>query len=174
MQFANGFLGHLLQLAEDHQRQMVPGVVPSAIVVDLEGTGDLRVVTCGGRTYACRVRRHDKLARYSTQFTLRWCGPDGDRRDEIDRVLEGQYDYLIYGYAPAGDTPPWLAAWCIVDLDIFRLWHQRQEERYGMMPGRGARNPDGTHFRWYELRWLPQAAVPVANLPDPAQMELAL
>lgn len=171
MIWANLFLGHLLEVAEEHERQLDD--LASAYVQDDASVPNLRVVRCGAHTYGCRVRRHDKL-RYSTQFTLRWAGPDGGGKDELARVLGGWADYLIYGYAPAGDRGPWLEAYAVIDLAVFRTWYERSNAQHGKPPGRAARNIDGTWFKWYELAWLPQGAVVLDRLPDPVQGRLAV
>ena len=95
----------------------------------------------GAVRIACRVRRHAYLAQYADEFTLRCSVPSG-RETEIDKMLAGWGEYLMYGFANREETG--LATWLVGDLSVFRDWVSRYRHQFGRWPGTLRSNADGS------------------------------
>lgn len=66
---------------------------------------------------AVRLRRYEYLARYGSEFTIRWTRPSGVAT-EIDKIRIGLVDYMLYGFVDETETK--LMQYAICDLGIFR------------------------------------------------------
>ncbi len=99
------------------------------LVEDATRNTDLIVLRAGDIRVACRIRRHDHLARFGEEFTLR-AGRVSGAKTELAKVLDGWGDFMFYGFADgAGDG---LSQWVIGDLGVFRQWISKQ---IGQHPG---------------------------------------
>lgn len=85
----------------DHLRQICGLAVAHAAPFedDVKRATDLIVITRRDVRFACRVRRHIHLEPYGHQFTIRASRPTG-AKTELEKILAGWGDYLIYGFAP--------------------------------------------------------------------------
>lgn len=112
-------------------------------LIVLRGRGDVRV--------ACRVRRFKYYLDYPRDFTIR-AARDTGARTELDKILAGWGDQLIYAFANKEETR--IQDWRVIDLDLFR------REFPQLRPARRA-NPDGTEFLAF-------------NVDDPAVAKLVI
>lgn len=130
---------HLSEIVAEHL------VVDAPPEEDLHRATDLYVLRGNAARIGCRIRRHRYLARYGDEFTLRSRVPSGEPT-ELDKILAGWGDYLIYGFAAADDLPR-LAAWALIDLTVLRDLYPEG------MPAMTVENRDGTAgqaFRYSE------------------------
>lgn len=88
-------------------------------IEDAKRNTDLLVLRAGDIRVACRVRRHQYLASYGHEFTLRASRASG-AKTELSKVLDGWGDYMIYAFADEAETG--LAQWVLGDLKVFRQW----------------------------------------------------
>ncbi len=113
---------------------------------------DLITLTIKPMRFACRVRRYDAFRDYWTEFTLRNSRPLGNKT-ELEKVLEGWGDYLVYGFANQYETS--LIQAFIGNLNVFRQWYAEKTARR-RIPGIIKDNFDGSStFRVFELQQLP-------------------
>jgi hypothetical protein len=142
----------------DWQAQFVPsmkGIVGRCLVAegspeqDAQQNTDLIVLRLDGEIrVACRVRGYEQYRkRYGDEFTIRCDRPSGVRT-ELDKLLSGWGDYLLYGFGRRRNPyagPARFAPWTLARLDVFRRCYR---------PGMGRRKPnrDGSStflaFRW--------------------------
>jgi hypothetical protein len=109
---------------------------------DRKRATDLIVMTAKDIRIGCRVRRHEHIDRYGHQFTIRTSRPSG-MPTELEKILDGWGDYLIYGFADADETA--LVRWLLGDLDVFRRYCARWKADFpDTMPGELCRNRDGS------------------------------
>ncbi len=123
---------------------------------DMQRNTDLIVLRLDTVRVACRLRRHEYLARYGDQFTIRTSRPSG-AQTELAKMLSGWGDYIFYGFASPDASG--LAAWVLGDLNVFRLWHHR-ELWAGRRPGESRSNGDASsNFAAYRIADLPDEFV---------------
>lgn len=102
---------------------------------------------------AARVRRPGYSARYPYDFTLRSQVPSG-AMTELAKVVNGEGDWLFYGHASQGGQG--FDLWWLIDLRAFRAALIRHAMNgYPLRCGDRA-NPDGTRFKWFDIRSFPQ------------------
>ncbi len=124
---------------------------------DTQRATDLIVLRLDAIRVACRVRRARYLVDYAGQFTIRSRRPGGERTEMAKILWDGWGDYMIYGFE---GTPTRLAAWTLLDLDVFRDWYWLYWRRWGRDPGVEKSNGDGSsYFRAFEITQLPAEAV---------------
>lgn len=124
----------------------------ASIEDDQRRNTDLITLTIKPLRFACRVRRYDAFQEYWMEFTLRNSRPFG-AKTELEKVLEGWGDYLVYGFANQYENS--LQQMFIGDLTIFRQWYTAEIARR-RIPGVVKDNFDGSSsFRVFELRQLP-------------------
>lgn len=133
---------------------------------DMQRNTDLIVLRLDTIRVACRLRRHEYLARYGDEFTIRTSRPSGSET-ELTKMLSGWGDYIFYGFATPDAAG--LAAWLLGDLKVFRVWHHRQLWS-GRRPGATQRNGDGSsEFAAYRITDLPDGFV-VSRVRPPAKV----
>jgi hypothetical protein len=118
---------------------------------------DLIVLRMEAVRIACRIRRavglqgQSYLEKYGTQFTIRAGRPSG-QETELTKIIKGWGHYFFYGFADER-----LVRWALGDLNIFRLWFNRElARRKGVAPGESRPNGDGSsHFRAFNWADLP-------------------
>lgn len=96
---------------------------------------DLLVLHAKDLRIGCRIRRHQYLAGYGDEFTIRSSRESG-AETELSKIMRGWGDYLFYGFA-SQSKPGQLAAARLIDLDQFRRLGVHATE----VP-----NGDGTYF----------------------------
>jgi len=147
-EFGRRFLPHLKMIVGQH---LVAEAPPAE---DAERATDLVVLRLDAVRIACRVRRHEYLNSYGHEFTIRSKRETG-AQTELAKVLSGWARYMIYGFGSEGDAGPFMDRWVLGDLNVFRLWFQRETARVGRAPGNELPNGDGTWFRAFSLAALP-------------------
>jgi hypothetical protein len=121
---------------------------------DMQRNTDLIVLKLNAIRIACRVRRHQYMGPYGDEFTIRARRPSGG--SELGKLIEGWGDYMVYGFAPAGDCGPYLDRWFLGDLRVFRSWFTRQSLRQSGAAGVEKKNGDGSStFRAFRVADLP-------------------
>lgn len=128
---------------------------------DRDHNTDLIVMTLQPYRVGCRVRRFEYLQRYPNDFTIRSNVPSG-LPSELAKIIEGWADYFFYGFSNEDESG--LADWFLGDLNVFRLWFNRQlVKNKGKAPGTLQDNYDGSSsFRAFDRRQMPYDFV-VAN-----------
>jgi len=120
---------------------------------DAERNTDLIVLRMEAVRIACRVRRHDYLAKYADEFTIREGRPSGTKT-ELTKIVEGWGDFFFYGFADEPEIA--LARWTLANLKVFRLWFMQHLAAHGgKLPGTQQANKDGSSwfraFRWVDV-----------------------
>ena len=113
---------------------------------------DLMMLDARDMRVAARVRRPGYSQRYPFQFTIRSAVASG-RQTELSKIVNGNGDWMFYGHSNADQSR--LDAWWLIDLRAFRagLIRNRLNERQIVMGDQ--RNPDGTRFKWFDVRSFP-------------------
>lgn len=121
---------------------------------DAEHNTDLIVLTMAPVRIGCRVRKHEYVARYGDEFTIRAGRPSG-AKTELAKIVEGWGDYFFYGFADAKEKA--LCRWLLGDMNVFRGWFARQlVENKGRAPGQHKDNHDNSsHFRAFRVADMP-------------------
>ncbi len=119
-----------------------------------------------GLRVACRVRQAHYLLKWPDEFTIR-CTRGSGIDTEIDKLLEGWGDYILYGFADDVSTRPRLKAWVLGDLKVFRTWYSAYTDTHGREPGALRRNGDGSsNFLAYRIDELPPEFVVARQFAD--------
>lgn len=129
---------HLLSVAPDH--------------LDMRQATDLLMLDGRDVRIAARVRRHGYAGRYPYDFTIRSRLPSGSPT-ELAKIVNGDGDWLFYGHANAAETG--FALWWLLDLRAFRAGLIRQASNGFPISSGDRRNPDGTCFKWFDIRSFP-------------------
>ena len=131
-------------------------------LIDMTEAADLMLATVGSKRIACRIRANHYLHKYPTDITLRSKRPSGVPT-ELDKILEGCADWMFYGFA--GKDGERLAAYYLLDLDIFR----RTVEWDVMGDGWTSRkvNKDGTEFLVINLAAFPDPRIIIGSDAGP-------
>jgi len=108
---------------------------------DQEHGTDLIVLKMDAVRIGCRVRRHEYLARYGDEFTIRKGRPNGTKT-ELTKIIEGWGDYFFYGFSNEEETA--LAKWFLGDLKALRLFINRGLYVGGKRPWTERNNVDGS------------------------------
>jgi hypothetical protein len=123
---------------------------------DMHRNTDLIVLGVASKRIACRMRRHQYLAEYGHEFTIRAGRPSGELT-ELAKVITGWGDYIFYGFATEDQTA--FAYWLLGDLSVFRLWFMR-ELSCGRRPWVEQQNTDGSSsFMAFRIADLPEEFV---------------
>ncbi len=120
-------------------------VVPAPLELDAKEATDLLVFHARDMRIAARIRKHQYLATYGDEFTIR-SRRDSGAKTELRKIVEGWGDWMLYGFA-AVDGPD-LAAWRLLDLSVLRSWicEHGYRAKDGRLPGSERGNGDGTFF----------------------------
>ena len=114
---------------------------------------DLMMLEARDMRIAARVRRPGYAHRYPHQFTIRSQIPSGGQT-ELSKIVNGKGDWMFYGHSDASETG--VEHWWLIDLRAFRaalIRHGAQGPRISMGD---QRNPDGTWFKWFDVRSFPK------------------
>jgi len=152
---------------------------------DTRQATDLVVVSAGDIRVACRVRRpgYADHPLYRWQFTVRSRVPSGTET-ELTKIFRGWGDRMIYAHQREHGSPQ-IARWTLVDLRAFRGLLQADEYRARCGRDRflcdeDISNGDGTWFRAYDVREIPQVVIassyeiPAVSIPRPVQPDFFL
>ena len=126
---------------------------------DAERNTDLMVLRLDAVRIGCRIRKHQYLAQYSDEFTIRAGRPSG-AKVELTKIIEGWGDYFFYGFCNKDESG--LEAWALCDLNVFRRWYMAQLYRSaaGYKPGMGKDNHDGSSsFAAFSFEQMPSGFV---------------
>ena len=111
---------------------------------DQERNTDLVVLKMESVRIGCRVRRHKYFSGYGDEFTIRAGRPTG-AKTEITKIIEGWGNYFFYGFSDKEEIN--LSSWVLCDLNVFRLWFNRQLQKCnGRVPGDNRKNKDNSSF----------------------------
>jgi hypothetical protein len=122
----------------------------SSFEEDTKQATDLKVLKNGETSIAVRIRKHQYLQRYGTQFTIRSLGRGGAWTEFDKVVVEGWGDFIFYGFSNEAEDD--LAAWFIGDLGVFRshCWSGKHIPSFSEMT-----NKDGTRLAAFDVRDFP-------------------
>jgi hypothetical protein len=129
-------------------------LVPAPLRRDMHEATDLIVLTGKDLTIAVRLRRFGYAGRYPYDVTIRTDRPSGVPTEQ-EKICRGFGDWFFYGHE-TGLPGPRLAPWYIIDLAALRFLfqcHPRLLREDGEWWGKRD-NPDGTSFRFYDVRGL--------------------
>lgn len=135
---------------------------------DAERNTDLMVLKMDSVRVACRVRKHYYYKTYPCEFTIR-AGRNSVHKIELDKIIEGWGDYMLYGFCDEKESR--LQAWALCDLDVFRRWYVQtlQSLPQNQSPGMLKENPDGSSwFRVYRYDDLPKDFIVATGCIDEA------
>ena len=122
---------------------------------DAEHNTDLMVLKMDAVRIACRIRKHSYLANYGDEFTIRTYRPSG-QKTELAKIIEGWGNYMFYGFSDIDQNC--LSKWCLLDLNVFRLWLMRYMAlNKGKLPSKEQNNVDNSS------RFM---AFQISNAPD--------
>ena len=101
---------------------------------------------------AARLRRTGYAGGYPHQFTIRSAVPSG-AQTELSKIVNGNGDWMFYGHSNASETA--LEAWWLIDLRAFRAALIRHQMNGSNLVMGDQVNPDGTRFKWFDMRSFP-------------------
>ena len=101
---------------------------------------------------AVRIRSPGFRSRYPHEFTIRSKVPSG-AQTELSKVVNGHGDWMFYGHASEDGTG--LDSWWLLDLRAFRAGLIRQPQNGYPIRHGDKINPDGSAFKWFDVRSFP-------------------
>ena len=90
---------------------------------------------------------------YPFQFTIRSRLPSG-AETELSKIVHGKGDWMFYGHASSAQSH--VENWWLIDLSAFRAGLIRQASNGWPIPCGDQMNPDGTWFKWFDIRSFPK------------------
>lgn len=121
--------------------------------LDQKQATDLVMLDAQDMRVAARVRRPGYADRYPYQSTIRSGLPSG-APTELNKIVNGYGDWMFYGHASGfGDT---LGNWWLIDLRAFRAALIRHRMNGLVLVMGDQVNPDGTRFKWFDVRSFPK------------------
>ena len=130
---------HLLSIAPDDQ--------------DMRHATDLMMLDAKDVRVAARVRRPGYAERFPYDFTIRSQVPSG-AETELAKIVNGKGDWMFYGHADASERT--IERWWLIDLRAFRAALIRQSTNGFPIKCGDRTNPDGTRFKWFDIRSFPK------------------
>lgn len=145
--WSDQFLPEIKSIIGSHILQAAP-----ALLDHFQAT-DLLMLDAKDMRIAARVRRYGYAARYPHQFTIRAKLPTG-AETELSKIVNGYGDWMFYGHAdPDGQA---IVSWWLIDLRAFRAALIRHRTAGANLYMGDKRNPDGTCFKWFDIRSFPK------------------
>lgn len=144
--WSDRFLPDIKRLVGTHLLQAAPDRL------DWFEATDLVMLDARDARIAARVRRPGYAERFPHQFTMRASARPGGL-SELQKVVNGHSDLMFYGHA---DQRGHLTAWHLLDLRAFRAALIRHANGGARVRWGDKRNPDGTAFRWFDIRSFPE------------------
>ncbi|MDA8746640.1 hypothetical protein N9M66_00330 [Litoreibacter sp.] len=129
---------HLLETAPDPE--------------DMFNATDLMMLDARDMRIAARVRRPGYAQRYPNQFTIRSRVASG-AQTELSKIVNGKGDWMFYGHSNAAQDR--IEHWSLIDLRAFRAGLIRQAQNGWPIRMGDMANPDGTGFKWFDVRSFP-------------------
>lgn len=129
---------HLLKVAPDD--------------LDQQQATDLLMLDAKDMRVAVRIRRPGYHSRYPHEFTIRSKLPSG-APTELAKVVNGHGDWMFYGHA--SEDGHGLENWWLIDLKAFRAGLIRQAQNGYPIRHGDKTNPDGSAFKWFDVRSFP-------------------
>lgn len=120
--------------------------------LDMKHATDLLMLDARDMRIAARVRRPGYSTRYPHEFTIRSEAAYGGET-ELSKIVNGKGDWMFYGHAARRGTC--FDSWWILDLRAFRAGLIRQVTNGHPIRCGDKRNPDGTAFKWFDIRSFP-------------------
>ncbi len=121
-------------------------------VLDWHQATDLMLFSARDTRIAARVRRPGYAERYPFEITIR-SESAGGAETELSKIVNGKGDWMFYGHAGADGHH--LSRWWLIDLCAFRAALIRQATNGYPIRCGDKRNPDGTAFKWFDIRSFP-------------------
>lgn len=113
---------------------------------------DLLMLDARDMRIAARVRRPGYAQRFPHQFTIRSRVASG-AQTELSKIVNGKGDWMFYGHSNAAQTA--VENWWLIDLRAFRAALIRHGNDGGSIVMGDQANPDGTWFKWFDIRSFP-------------------
>lgn len=113
---------------------------------------DLMMLDAHDMRVAARVRRPGFAHRYPNQFTIRSRVASG-AQTELSKIVNGKGDWMFYGHSNAAQTA--VENWWLIDLRAFRAALIRHGNDGGQIVMGDQANPDGSWFKWFDIRSFP-------------------
>ncbi|RYH08889.1 hypothetical protein [Tropicimonas sp. IMCC6043] len=120
---------------------------------DWHNATDLMMLDAKDLRIAARVRRPGYANRFPYDFTIRSRIPSG-AETELSKIVNGKGDWLFYGHS--NETQTGLFSWWLLDLRAFRAGLIRQVQNGFPIRSGDRANPDGTWFKWFDIRSFPK------------------
>jgi hypothetical protein len=118
--------------------------------LDLREATDL-VIKCANLRIACRARDDNYRYNFGDQFTLRaWL--ESGAKTELEKILEGYGDYLIYAFGVSDPTPR-LPYWNVINLESFRFHYKNNKD--ALKCGGAINEDNSTGFGWFSIPSFP-------------------
>lgn len=143
--------GYVLQSADDY--------------TDYNEATDLITFRMAPMNIGMRMRHPEYAERYPWEFTMR-CMNYYNTNTEFKKIEAGLCDWFFYGFAsPFGHQ---VARWFLIDLNVLRQFlDDHHAFCYRSFPL--INNGDGSTFRAFDVRCLPQAAIVASSTPVPRE-----
>ncbi len=113
---------------------------------------DLLMLDARDMRIAARVRRPGYAQRYPHQFTIRSKVASG-AETELSKIVNGKGDWMFYGHSNI--TQNGVGHWWLIDLRAFRAALIRHANNGSSISMGDQSNPDGTWFKWFDIRSFP-------------------
>lgn len=120
--------------------------------IDRQEATDLLLLDARDIRVAARVRRPGYARRYPYQFTVRSKIPSGGET-ELSKIVNGYGDWMFYGHSSACQR--FVRHWWLLDLRAFRAALIRHGNGGHRLHMGDQINPDGTWFKWFDIRSFP-------------------
>lgn len=144
----------------DRQVKMAigPHVIGNATVEDDRDRATDLVLATEKVRIACRIRRWSKQScdKYGEQFTIRSHRNSG-AKTELAKILEGWGDMFFYGWGCPQSVR--LRDWFLIDLGVFRRWHEDAAERGKSVRAAVVKNQDGSSGDAFWIHHLPDGGL---------------
>ena len=155
--WSDQYLPQIKQIIAEHLLTEAPDPL------DWQGATDLLNMDVKLRHIAVRVRRPGYADRYPFDFTIRSRLPSGSET-ELSKIVNGHGDWMFYAHA---DGLGGLARWWLIDLKAFRAALIRQATNGQRLRCGDRHNPDGTSFKWFDVRSFPsEPPIVIASYPQ--------
>ena len=145
--WSDRFLPEIKRIVGPQLMQVAPDML------DWHEATDLLTIDCKDVRIAARVRRHGYADRFPNDFTVRTQTASGVPT-ELAKIVNGHGDWMFYGHANASGTG--LESWWLIDLKAFRAALIRHRQNGHPLRFGDKKNPDGTAFKWFDIRSFPE------------------
>ncbi|WP_425051516.1 hypothetical protein [Psychromarinibacter sp. S121] len=144
--WSNRFIPEIQRIVGAHLLSVAPDNL------DMYDATDLLMMEARDLRIAARVRRPGYADAFPFDFTIRAQVPSG-KETELSKIVNGKGDWMFYGHADTSGHK--LASWWLIDLRAFRAGLIRQATNGHPIRCGDRTNPDGTRFKWFDIRSFP-------------------